>query len=314
MKKLLISLVFFSLFFNAMAEEEKQEKQRPERPKPDFADEKYGPHERNVLDLWKAKSDKPAPLVIYIHGGGFVGGSKDDRRQGIPIPLIQKCLEVGISVAAINYRLSDVAPYPAQMQDGARALQYLRFKAKDFNLDPKRFASTGGSAGGGMSLWLAFHDDLADEKAEDPVLRQSTRLTCVLGTITQCSYDLRWIKKNIGGRAYETPELQKFFRVTPDELLSDKAAKLYEDASPINYLTKDDPPIRLVYHWDDEPIENLKDPKNKPGRGIHSKKFGEILKAEMEKLGLSCELLIGKDKNNFDEHVKFFVKHLKPQE
>ena len=195
------------------------------------------------------------------------------------------------------------------MQDGARAVQYLRFKAKDFNLDPKRFAATGGSAGAGISLWLAFHDDLADAKAEDPVLQQSTRVTCVLGTSAQCSYDPRWIKKNIGGKAYKHPALQKLFSVTANELESDKAAKLYEDASPINYLTKDDPPVMVTYSGKDEPSDN---PNDKPGNGIHSKKFGEILKAEMEKLGLSCELFIGKDKNNFDEHVKFFVKHLKP--
>ncbi len=302
MKKILIFFACFSLVFTVILAQENQDK-----PKPDLVNEKYGPHERNVLDLWKAKSNKPTPLVIYIHGGGFVGGSKDDRRQGPSAPLIQKCLEAGISFAAINYRLSDVAPYPAQMQDGARAVQYLRSKAKDFNLDPGRFSCTGGSAGAGMSLWLGFHDDLADGKAEDPVLRQSTRLTCILGTQAQCSYDLRWIKKNIGGRAHETPELQKFFQVTPEELLTDKAAKSYEDSSPINYLTKDDPPVMVTYTGKDEPSD---DPKDKAGRGIHSQKFGKILKAEMEKLGLSCEFSVGK--NNVDDQVKFFVKHLKP--
>src|SRR4030095_4247082 len=138
--------------------------EKQDKPKPDLVNEKYGTNERNVLDLWKAKSDKPTPLVIFIHGGGFRMGSKDQ----VPAPLIQKLLEAGISVASINYRLTDVAPYPAQMRDGARAVQYLRLKAKEFNLDPQTFAATGGSAGAGISLWLAFHNDLADKKAEDP--------------------------------------------------------------------------------------------------------------------------------------------------
>jgi acetyl esterase len=296
MRRALTFSTCFSLILAVAWAQEKQDK-----PKPDLVNEKYGTNERNVLDLWKAKSDKPAPLVIFIHGGGFRMGSKDQ----IPAPLIQKCLEAGISVASISYRLTDVAPYPAQMLDGARAVQYLRLKAKEFNLDPKRFAATGGSAGAGISLWLAFHNDLADEKAEDPVRRQSTRIICALGIQAQCSYDPRWIKRNIGGKAHEHPALQQLFRVKPDELESDKAEKLYEDASPLNHLTKDDPPVMVTYTSKDEPSDV-------PGAGIHSQKFGEILKAEMEKIGLSCELSVGK--GGVEDQMKFFVKYLKPKE
>ena len=94
--------------------------------------------------------------------------------------LLKDCLDSGISVAAINYRYSTQAIAPAPFQDGARAVQFLRSKAKDWNLDPQRFAATGGSAGAGISLWLGFHNDLADPKSEDPVLRQSTRLACMV--------------------------------------------------------------------------------------------------------------------------------------
>jgi len=68
----------------------------------------------------------------------------------------------GISVVAITYRLSDTALAPAQFHDSARAVQFIRSRAKDWNLDPKPIAATGGSAGAGLSLWLGFHDDLAD--------------------------------------------------------------------------------------------------------------------------------------------------------
>ena len=298
-KKTILFLTY-SLVFTVVSAQEKQN-QLP----PDYRNEKYGAHERNVFDLWKAKSDKPTPLVIYMHAGGFRGHSKAEvlGQEG----LIQRCLEAGISVASINYRLTDTALYPAQMQDGARAVQYLRLKARDFNLDPKRFATTGRSAGAGMSLWLAFHDDLADEKAEDPVLRQSTRPNCIIAGDGQSSYDPRWIKKNIGERTPEHISLQKFFGVTLEELQTDKAAKLYEDASAINHLTKDDScPVMLYYSGADEP-------NGKPGVGMHSKKFGEILKAEMEKLGLSCELLIVGRSSGIDDRMKFFLKHLTPK-
>src|SRR5689334_12091608 len=127
-------------------------------PEPDVKNEKYGPHERNVLDLWKAKSEGPTPLVVFIHGGGFLVGHK----EYVKAELIRRCRENGISVAAINYRFSSQAPFPAPFHDAARAIQYLRSKAREWNLDPSRFGGTGGSAGGGLSLWLAFHDDLAD--------------------------------------------------------------------------------------------------------------------------------------------------------
>ena len=90
----------------------------------------YGPHDRNVLDVWRAKPDpgRPGgtPIVVFFHGGGFRQGDK----AGIPARLLVKCLNAGISVASANYRLSQDAPYPAPMRDGARAIQYLRMHAR----------------------------------------------------------------------------------------------------------------------------------------------------------------------------------------
>ena len=150
-----------------------QAKKGPPKPKPDLANEKYGPHERNVLDLWKAKADDPTPLVVFIHGGGFHAGSK----EALSPALLDGLLARGVSVMAINYRLSPEVAFPAHYKDCGRAIQYARSKAKEWNIDPTRVGATGGSAGAGTSLWLGFHDDLADPKNDDPVLRQSTRLT-----------------------------------------------------------------------------------------------------------------------------------------
>ncbi|MBI2948869.1 MAG: alpha/beta hydrolase, partial [Verrucomicrobia bacterium] len=121
----------------------------PAKPPPDLANVHYGSHERNVLDLWKAKSDRPAPLVVFIHGGGFRGGSK----EALSPALLDGCLKSGISVMAINYRLSPEVSFPAHYLDCARAIQFARSKAKEWNIDPKRTAATGGSAGAGTSLW-----------------------------------------------------------------------------------------------------------------------------------------------------------------
>src|SRR5262245_50508131 len=164
----------------------------------------YGPDASNRIAFWNSNSNAPTPLVVFIHGGGFRAGDKADFDK-----LLQtSCLVSGISYASINYRLSNVAPYPAQMHDSARAIQFIRSKAAEWNIDPKRVACTGGSAGAGISLWLAFHDDLADPKSADPVARQSTRLACAMPTNMQCTYDPREIEKIVPGDAYNVAPLK----------------------------------------------------------------------------------------------------------
>jgi len=153
-------------------------------PQPTYRDVKYGPPQRNVLDFWQAESEQPTPVLVSIHGGGFLGGDKSVDRQ-----LLKECLEAGISVAAINYRFANQAIAPAPFQDSARAIQFLRFKPKEWNIDPQRIGATGGCAGAGISLWLGFHEDMADPKIDDAVLQQSTRLTCMVVFDGQTSYD-----------------------------------------------------------------------------------------------------------------------------
>ncbi len=160
------------------------------RPVPTHAGVRYGKHKRNVLDLYIAESDKPTPLVVYIHGGGFRGGDK----RSINANLLRQLRAKRVSMAAFNYRLTQTAPYPAAMHDCARALQFVRYHAKTYNIDRARIAATGGSAGAGISQWLAFHDDLAKPDSDDPIARQSTRLVAVAPFNAQTSYDPRFIQ------------------------------------------------------------------------------------------------------------------------
>ena len=161
----------------------------------------YGPHERNVIDLYLVESDTPSHLYVFIHGGGFQGGDKSN----IPQELQEGLLEAGISIAAINYRLSGTDPYPAAMEDSVYALQFLRHNASQWNLDPTKVAAGGGSAGGGITFWIGFRQDLADPDSKDPVKKQSTRLTCIASWSTQSSYDLNFIRTIISGDAYAHP-------------------------------------------------------------------------------------------------------------
>ena len=105
------------------------------KPTPDFADMKYGEHERNVIDIWFAESTQPTPMVIYIHGGGFTAGSKEKIKTKELLPL----LEAGISVASISYRYVTIAPFPAPHHDARLALQFIRSKAEEWNIDKEIF-------------------------------------------------------------------------------------------------------------------------------------------------------------------------------
>lgn len=243
---------------------------------------RYGSHERQVLDFWKTPipSPRPTPLVVYIHGGGFRQGSK----ANMPTGLLRRCLAAGFSVASINYRYSQQAPYPAPMLDGARAVQFARTQAEAWNIDPDRIAVVGDSAGGGIALWVAFHDDLADPAGPGPVCRSSSRVAAVAGIGAQSSYDINYIREHIGGRAHEHPALLKLYGLTQDEAEAPFARLLYEHASPINLVSPGDPPAFLYYSEPDAPIP----PNAKPGEGIHHPRFGELLQESLQSCEIPC--------------------------
>lgn len=247
---------------------------------PTHRDLSYGPYERNVMDLYLVKSEAPSPFYVFIHGGGFRGGDKSN----IPQDLLEGFLGMGVSVAAINYRLSDTASYPAAMHDSVDALQFLRHNAKEWNLDTTRVAAGGGSAGGGITFWIGFRHDLADPDSDDPVKRQSTRLTCIASWNTQSSYDPNFIRTIISGDAYAHSALQQFFRVSPEEFETPRAMKIFAEASAINYVSKDAPPVFLWYPLPDLPMTSDLD----ANAGIHHPKFGRVLKERMDELGVEC--------------------------
>lgn len=226
------------------------------RPAPTHADVSYGLHERNKLDLWIAKSDTPTPLVVFIHGGGFVNGSK----AGANSEMINGCLAAGVSFMAINYRFRDTAPIQDILRDCARSIQFVRSRAKDYNIDPRRIASYGGSAGAGTSLWLAFHPDLADPRNSDPVLRRSSRVAAAGALNTQATYNLRRWSEILGAGAetYERPgEVPGFYGAKSDtELRSDAFKAVLDDVDMLSLITPDDPPVFLYTSHPDGPVAN----------------------------------------------------------
>lgn len=223
---------------------------KPVAPEPTHADVRYGAHERNVLDFWAApgaSAAHPAPLVVYIHGGGFSKGDKSKARES---KLVGECLRAGVSFAAINYRFRDTTSLPEILRDCARAVQFLRAQADAWHIDRTRVAAYGSSAGAGTSLWLAFHPDLADPQSEDPVLRESTRLTCAAALSTQCSYDfVRWrdlFPEEVYRRVARSYLKPAFYGLkTQEELDGAAGAAVRADCDMLGLMTKDAPPFFL---------------------------------------------------------------------
>lgn len=280
----------------------KQPNRNRERSKPTHADIKYGDHARHAIDLYLVESKQPTPLLIYIHGGGFVGGDK----RGVSAGLIQSMHKAGISVAAIHYRFIREHRFPVPFTDSARAVQFLRHNAKKYNLDVNRFAATGGSAGAGISLWLATRDDMADPKSDDPVSQQSTRISCASVGGAQVSYDPRFWRDVGLVKGLQHPSFSLMYGVPADDPFEDPAKMAIAEAcAPIVHVTKDDPPVYFQYGVPDE----LSD-KTSLGAVVHHPRHGQLFKKKMDSLGLECHVQYPGGPKPKVSSTEFLIKHL----
>lgn len=257
-------------------------------PPPTYQDIPYGPHASNKLDLWVVQSQDATPLLILIHGGGFSAGDKVESAK-MYAETITAMMEAGISVAAINYRLTDggINAYPIPMLDAARAVQFLRLRSGEYNLDPSRFAAMGGSAGGCILMWLGFHVDLAQPDCDDPALRQSSRLQALAPINAQSCLHLATLEKWFGvDNLTEHPGFRPLFGLPLNGKIAwtDALETAVLDASPITHLTADDPPTYLVYWLWNAPI----DEESPANVWVHHPMFGIKVKETMDQIGLEC--------------------------
>lgn len=299
-----------------LAAQKPTEKAKAQSPEPTLANVPYGEHERQVLDFYRAESTSHTPVLFYIHGGGWVAG---DKR---PVGSLNKFLERGISVVAINYRyswqaqLADVKPPVAwPLHDAARALQFVRSKAAEWNLDKLRIGASGGSAGACSSLWLALHNDLADPTSADPIARESTRLFCAAVSGAQTSLDPEQLQawtpnSRYGGHAFGfmDPKDLKTRDTRFAEFLAARTELLpwIKEYSPYEHASADDPPIYLIYGSAPAIGQEQKDP-------THTANYGSKLKERLDSLGVRCELVYpGAPDVTHPGMVDFLIDQLRP--
>jgi acetyl esterase/lipase len=211
---------------------------------------------------------------------------------------LKECLADGISVVSIEYRFVSEAqaagvkpPVQWPLHDAARALQFVRSKAAQWNIDKKRIGASGGSAGACSSLWLAFHDEMAEPNSADPVARESTRLMCAAVNGAQTSLDPQQMKKwtpnsTYGGHAFGfTGDKKKGISQFQQFLEGrEKILPWIKQYSPYELVTGDDPPVYLYFSAPPALGQPQKDP-------THSANFGVKLQEKCRGAGVPCQLV-----------------------
>lgn len=199
--------------------------------------------EAQKLDLYlpEQPSDKPLPLIVHIHGGGWRAGSK------FPCPMAAMVLK-GYAVASIGYRFSQKAIFPAQIQDCQAAIRWLRAHSKKYNFDPERVGVVGGSAGGHLSALVAT---AGGKKAFVPIgghEDQSDRVQAVCDIYGPADFS------TVVEQAAADPNVKNIFQfnTATDPYSSLIGAKLDDkpkaDAvSPVHYISADTPPFLILH-------------------------------------------------------------------
>ena len=203
--------------------------------------------------------------------------------------VLEKCLDAGVSVAAINYRFTDSASLPET-----------------------RFGAFGASAGAGTSLWLASHDDLADPTSSDPVLRESSRIQVVGGNNCQATYDRQQAREiagpppgNIEGQSRKSGGLEG-----PTNPNSPEAKLFRKEVNMLGMMTADDAPVFLYNKYNNG---NATD----GSQYVHHPRHSFAIKKKCEELGLDTEMILKYESPSIaveevhDRMLAFFFKHLK---
>ena len=247
-KKILFTLITCALIYPStfsLAAEKKPSAKDPNNIAPTHKDVKYGAHKKELINFWQVDADKPLGVLLDIHGGGWMGGKKAETQR-------PHQLKNGYHVASISYPLvNEGAQQPEMLNAALRAVQFLRSKAVEWNIDPKRIVVSGGSAGGCSSLLVALHDDVANPESDDPVERFSSRVSGALVAGAQTTMNPFVIKEKIGEKTFDNPMPYKpFGSETIEEHMKnwDKHKELVLKCSPLTHLTKDDPPLHLYYN------------------------------------------------------------------
>jgi len=213
-----------------------------------------------TMDYYAPKGASPHPIAIIIHGGGYHGG---DSKSGSEAYVADFLAPAGYAVFSVNYRLTPKYPYPYMVLDVQRAVRYIRHNAAKWDADPSRIALVGGSAGGFLSNMVGLLNAPGDPSAADSVDRESAQAQAVVSLYAQSSF--------------EFVPMNSAVHMLLDPLIAQKGEKeAVREASPITYVSKDDPPFLEILGDQDEYIP-----------------FSEAtnLQAALKNVGVECDII-----------------------
>ena len=200
-------------------------------------------HRTLLLDIVRPKQvpKEPMPVVVFIHGGGWAGGNKQHG-----LPLLAPLAEKGYFCVSVGYRLSGEAAWPAQIHDCKAAIRWLRANAKKYHIHPEKIGVWGASAGGHLSLMVGLSADQADLEGQSGSPGQSSRVACIVN----------WFGPTDLVAAWNDPSAPPMVKEVLNKLVggdADKKQDVLKAASPLTYVSKDDPPV-LTMHGTKDPI------------------------------------------------------------
>ncbi|MBI4043541.1 MAG: alpha/beta hydrolase [Candidatus Diapherotrites archaeon] len=214
----------------------------------------YGPFPDQVLDWYPPlhRTQDPAPVIVFAHGGGFVMGDEAIDTEKDPWNAL---LEQGYAIASIRYRLSSTAVFPEQPKDLGKAIQFIRAHAHAFNADPERITAYGISAGGTLVSYVAFGPDL--QVINSPIARERFSSRPNSAIIQNGATDWRIYDSKIPGVYFGTATL------------ADVSQTTLEQASAVWHIENSAPPIPTLALYttniSSAPLTNIHDAFN----GLH---------------------------------------------
>lgn len=196
------------------------------------------------LDLYRPKEGGPHPVVICIHGGGFVGGQRETMRW-----ICVRLASEGYAAATIQYRLAPKHRFPACVHDCKAAVRWVRANAKKYNFNPDRIAAMGTSAGGHLSVLLAATAEVKEFEGDGGHPEYSSGISCAVNAFGPTDFT------RIQGKSKSEPVLEPFLGGT---LQSHR--QQYIRASPLYWITPNTAPVLTLIGTKDEhvPLEQEK--------------------------------------------------------
>lgn len=188
-----------------------------------------------ALDLHMPANERRPPLLVYLHGGAWSSGDKSQY----PVFLVDR----GFAVASVDFRSTEVAPFPANVHDIKAAIRFLRAKESEYGYRAERIAVIGVSSGGHLAALIGVtNGEAAPEGGEGEYVDQSSDVQAIVSYFGASDLTTILAQSTPAGLEVRAPALQQLLGAAPD-----KVPEIARQASPVFHVDRGDPPLMLLH-------------------------------------------------------------------